>query len=423
MDKLINIALVICIFFTLSSVPTPLFDFYYYYIIIVFLLPYLFFKNKTTDIKLILVFSAVLFFGLVNVLLSNTTLVNTIKYWLGPFVVYLFYYHILVYKKFDFENIFRIYLSAAFWISLLGIVQVISHKIGFEIGYNFSWLGQERSFGDSISSGDIGFSGLYNLHSILPEPAHFGNVMSCAIFYSVFTLVKPVILNKIQAIVILTASVLTQSSVTYFSIVVSVLLLVFNFARPKYIIVAGIVLFISGGFIFNSVKKFQDRVLSINKVATDGVDSSIADGIDGSTLTLVNHGVIAIENMKQHPMIGTGIGSHEFAHAKYSLLGNDLFMNSLNIHDASSLFNRILSEMGLLGIVSLVLFLFYNFVKRNDISPFTTKNTYWMYNNGSLVVILSFLLRNGHFFIYGLPLFVLTYYYTKKILNDEIQYS
>lgn len=100
-------------------------------------------------------------------------------------------------------------------------------------------------------------------------------------------------------------------------------------------------------------------------------------------------------------LIGTGLGTHEVNYKKeYPDTGFHHY--GLNSTDAYSLFTRIYSEFGYLGIA----FLFVWIIKR-----FNCKNNI---NIALAFLLLSLLIRGGHYFQYGVIFFVYCYYYSGK---------
>ena len=132
----------------------------------------------------------------------------------------------------------------------------------------------------------------------------------------------------------------------------------------------------------------------------------------GSSLILYNNYQVAVRNFKDY-FLGTGLGSHPVAFAKYSLTKNVKTIGvDLNGMDANSMFNRLLSETGIVGVGLFLLIIFKGFVKRNIAVPFN--NSYWIISNSILTLILLNLLRQGHYFLHGFPLLVWIYYYNKQ---------
>lgn len=415
----IELCLILCFFFTFAKIKTPIFDIYYYYFVIIFLIPIFGLYFKAIPKNILVIFTLLFFVGVVNVALGLNEFGQFFKTWFSTLFIYCFYYFIIKFYSFDLDKIFSIYCIGAFWVCVLGFLQIIAFKLGWKAGYDYSWLGLEgtRSF-DGLKDGIMG---LYPIHSIYGEPAHFGCGIAPASFVALTNLVKNkhFYYSKMQSVSIVVAMILSTSSTAYFALFIGLLLLLFN---SKNVIGAllmgglGIVIFI---VLYNNIEKFQARVDGVVELAQD--DSSLRVALmasNGSVRILANNTIIAWRNAKDHPLFGTGLGSHALAYYKYSVIPSWHEDYGMNYNDANSLFNRLLSETGFGGIILVLIFLIkykikYKNIKNNGEADFIL----WLINSGSLIIMLTFLLRQGHYFSYALPMFVLMYFYTSKYFS------
>ncbi|MFH1395484.1 MAG: hypothetical protein ABIH09_04930, partial [Candidatus Omnitrophota bacterium] len=85
----------------------------------------------------------------------------------------------------------------------------------------------------------------------------------------------------------------------------------------------------------------------------------------------------------------------------------------LNRTDAASLFSRLISEMGLLGIA-----LFFYFIVKFYVSKKMDEH-YWMISNAILCLFIVNLLRQGNYFYSGFIFFVWAYYFTYRNMRIE----
>jgi O-antigen ligase len=163
--------------------------------------------------------------------------------------------------------------------------------------------------------------------------------------------------------------------------------------------------------LYNNVSDFKIRVdagLELNKSFENDIQRDIANT---STFTLYDNYIVTYNNFLENPIIGSGIGSHQYAFDKFSLTKKysnlNIFAN--NSKDANSLFLRIVSETGLLG----VFFLFYILYKGISTMNKLNKNEYIVSVSLLLIIILS-LIRQGNYFLNGLPLIFILFYYNKN---------
>jgi hypothetical protein len=128
----------------------------------------------------------------------------------------------------------------------------------------------------------------------------------------------------------------------------------------------------------------------------------------------LNSGV-ALESLKRQPLWGGGLGSHFLSYQTFlregTLFGEGVlafvrFMSipDLNAHDAYSMYLRLPSELGLLG-VGLVLF----FIIKNRLPEEAGQLA--VISNACLVFFVTYCLREGHFFRHELWFFVALYAY------------
>lgn len=411
---LFNVFLSICFFFTFAKITTPFFDIYYYYFVVVALIPVLLLYINKLHLGLLTVFGLLLIIGLINVFKGENNLSTLLKVWSSTFFMYLFYFLIIKYFDYDIIRIFNVYIKGAFWVCILGFFQIIAFKVNLKWGYDYSWLGLDGV--RSYTGIKDGLMGLYPIHSVYGEPAHFGCGIAPASFVALYNLVfnKKVFITKFQSVIIVIAMVLTTATTAYFAILLAIIILILN-SKSAYslVIVLAMTIFSFIG-LYNNNLKFRNRVDAVVDLVKD--DSSLKIALlasTGSVRILANNTYIAFKNASEHPLFGTGLGSHALAYYKYSLIPSWHEDYGLNYNDANSLLNRLLSETGYIGIIFLVFFL----IRFRNSNMMNTE--YWLINCGCLVIIFTYLLRQGHYFTYAFPLFVLMYYYSAKKPESE----
>lgn len=397
----------------MQSINLGFVDFYYYYIFIIFSFPILLYKHRSIDLWLAIVLIYLLILGIVNVFFNYNDTPSVVKNILGVSVAFWFYYLIIKNNEFDLTYLFRIYYKFAFFTAIIGFFQFFSYILGFKYGYDLSWLGLRVMRPDEIA----GFT-FYPIHSLTGEPSAYAFLLSPAIYISICRISNSgfQIGSKFMAWVILLSYILSQSSTGYFAILISIAVININRANFIKLFLAILLLPISIFLLIAVSTKFQDRLFSTFQLFTGSliVDASNINEAHGSSLVLFNHFLIALKNAIDHPF-GTGIGSHHLTFEKYNTLhvwftGYGSGGILLNENDASSLFNRVLSEMGFVGIFFVILFIYHNFLKSNKGYPELI-----LINHASLIALFTALLRNGHYFIFGLPFFIFCYFYSAKI--------
>jgi O-antigen ligase len=130
-----------------------------------------------------------------------------------------------------------------------------------------------------------------------------------------------------------------------------------------------------------------------------------------STYALLSNFFITVKVFKESPFFGNGLGSHQISHSKYidKLSGVEDFYNSyyerfidLNAADANSLFLRIISEVGILGLVLVIYFL---------VKFYCNASNNYIISRSILIYILYKLFREGHYFSPEMYFFICIYYF------------
>ena len=398
--KFDELVLFICLFsssYVFFKIP---FEFYFHYLFFIFFLPFLVFKNGIPKIAVQL-FSIPFIVGLIHVFLGNCNTFAFVKVFGGLLVTFVFYYYVLVFYKFDYRRLFSIYVSFCYWICIIGLVQVFCFFIGFKYGYDFSWIFNKWGF---VKGGIIGF----RVNSIISEPAQLAIILSPALFIAVRNLLhkKSFILGKYQSIIVIVITLLTTSSVGYVGLLISLLLNTNSF-RLRYFFIGFFIFFASFSLAYNFVPDFKSRFDSAIGLWVNS-DFSLQN-TNNSSFVLYNNLHVAKDNLLHHPFFGTGLGSHEDAFNKYTLTGKVIQYDfAFNKKDGNSLFIRLCTETGIVGLFLVLFFIYKGFIFKVD---HDNKLTYLITSQALFILILLSLIRQGNYMLNGLPLIFLLYYY------------
>jgi len=300
---------------------------------------------------------------------------------------------------------FGIYLKWAYWSAIIGIIQYVSYKIHFSPGYNYGWLFNKW---DVISGGE----GKIRITSIYMEPSQLGIMLGPAAFVAIVNIIreKKYEYENYQNYIILIPIYLCKSSTGYIGIFFAVLIIGLNLGYISYLFLFVIVGVLAGVGLYNSVDEFKGRVDAAIGLWVD--NNFELKNVNTSSFVQYNNAHIAYNNFKEHPLFGTGLGSHAVAFEKYSYTRTGRvklkgFDN--NSADANSMFLRLMSETGLMGMLFIVILIVRCFVANDGID-----DQHWIISGAILVLILLYLLRQGNYFLNGFPFFVWLYYYNKK---------
>jgi hypothetical protein len=407
--KLINFATLCAVIgYTISFFHSP-FDGYAFYLIMIGLYPVLIAilvmeGRLTLNVGFL---AGVVILGTIN-LYSISSGYNTIggfvKVAVSLLFVISFYYFILAVNHFKVEPLFRMYMTFAKVIAVVGIVQFCSYGVGFLPGYDYGWLLNEWKV--------VAPTGKYiRINSLLPEPAHLAQFMAPASFMAIARLVGigKGWLSSMSAVAIILVIILSTSSLGFLCLFAGLLLFVFNLRKLSLLfigLIAGIGAFI-GAYTFD--EGFELRVNS--SVAALVYGDLAAKNSDLSTFTILNNGFVAYNVVRRRPLTGGGLGSHPLSFEKYTLTREDgFFSQALNTKDANSMFIRLASETGIVGLSMMFGLLFFCFLRR----PLSGLTDHWLIQNSIFLLMMIVLFRQGHYFVCGTPLFLWMYYYNYR---------
>lgn len=409
-NKIFTFSIFLTIFLSSYRFFSTPFEGYFHYLIFLILLPIFLSKYglPTTPFKILFL---PLFFGLIQVYAENNTIELFAKIFIGVLLSTSFYYYVMLAYEFDVEYLFGTYLKWAYIIILIGVVQLISFYLGFKPGYDYSWLLNKWGV---VVDPDEGL----RVNSIFSESSQFAIVVSPAVFIAIYNLLmrKRIYYKNYQSVLIVITVILSTSSMAIVGIFIAIALITLNHGKFINLLVAILFLVIISRLFYTYLPNFQSRVDSATGLWID--KEFTIENVNNSSFILYNHWHVAVENFKNYPLFGTGLGSHPVAFDKYSLtLLDEIIDVTFNKADANSMFLRLLSETGLMGVLFILYIIFKSFVRRDFNYP---DSNYWIISNAILVLIILYLLRQGNYFINGFPFFVWMYYYTKKVYENSL---
>lgn len=362
--------------------------------------------------------------GILNIYIGNDTFKNFFKIYVNLAVNIIFYRYVITYYEYDIKRIFQLYMKFAFIVAALGLFQWVSYLVGFKYGYNWKYLLPLNKW--MVNIGGIGI----RINSTLSEPSYFGTIMAPAFFMSFYELVfnRDKFLSRQKSLIIVVAYILSFSSLAFLGVFLAVIFIAANFGLIRYVLVAVPLVFVLYFVAYNNSKDFKSRVDGMKALFIDHIVekelsgemksaarlyrvSKVLPKIHGSSFVLYNNYHVAIENFKQNPLFGSGLGSHELAFKKYKLNYLMAGIYEFNSADANSMLLRTISEMGLMGVIFIFLFLFTFYVSKNIGS--NEDDDYWLISNALLILIIIQLLRQGNYTFSGFILYGWMYYFNR----------
>lgn len=387
------------------------FEGYFHYLIYIALLPFFIqrFGLPQVPFKLLMIPLVV---GIFQILLKNNETFLFIKIWGGVLLSVSFYYYVIQYYQMDIERVFKIYLTWTYWTAIIAIIQFLAFKVNFALGYDYSFLLNK--------GGPVLGDGIIRVNSIYLEPSQLGIMLGPAAYIAAVNILrrKNFHYKMYQNIIILVALYLSRSSTGYLGLFLAIIVLGINYGYILYLLFFVFAAFFAAWGLYNSVPEFKERIDSSMGLWIEG-DLSLKN-VNSSSFVLYNNSHIAWENMKEHPLFGTGLGSHPVAYKKFTYTKNSkirLQGFEFNTADANSMFLRFMSETGLMGVVFIVFLIMQGFVGYTG----DDNDTSWMISGALLVIILLYLLRQGNYFLNGFPIFMWMYYYNKMNYLENLE--
>ena len=321
---------------------------------------------------------------------------------------YLYYWYLWQYLGEDVIRGFRIYLNGAVILSAIGLL------IFLDSLFPFGFYSTLNSF-INLTKTPAAFG--IRIASTLGEPTYFANSIAPAGMFALWRLffrepefddelkASGLWMGRWAAIVILTALTLTYSTMAFVGLLIGFVFILLIKRQFRTMLFASVMLF--GMYtVATTIPEIRERLVGLQNA------SAVAEtNVHGSSAILYNHAVITWENFSRNPLAGTGLGSHANATKKYSILRETTAFAyaEQNAADASSMFLRIASELGLFGILLTLYFLRVNYfkVEMHDHRGLLLK----LISAAFLVTILLQLFRQGNFILNGFPFFVYGYFF------------
>lgn len=384
-----------------------------YFIMVFFLIIWLFFLKKSLYLNknFVLLFLCITVSSLCNILVDRHTISLFLKQFAAVSLNALFFYVLIKYNDYDVKKLFTIYLNIAFVVALIGILQETSFFID-RFWFDF----KAYDFRPFIPTWRYFISpkfGLLIINSILPEPSDLGNVLMPAFFVSLVSFLgnKFKFQGKIKSIIIIAAVILSYTTVVYIAIILSFLLLVFNYPKNKIVLscLLGVGILLPA-LLFNDNHRY--KIIQPVSMLFERKEFS---QLNTSSFALCSNAMVASYSFKKNPVFGSGLGSHQKSYGTYF---NQVYTGSkdlpssipLNTKDAYSLFLRLLSETGLFGLGTFFFFIFRSYIHRTK----DGEGYLWIISNAILCMFFYKLMRMGNYFVDGFFFFLWMYYFTKK---------
>jgi hypothetical protein len=337
--------------------------------------------------------------GGLSILIFENKISNVLSQIIGIGLISLYFYNFFRFSTYPLRDIFKMYCSYAYVISIIGLVLFfILLFFGLDINNLISKYLPFYGYPYNPNSSFVWLK----VRGVFLEPAHFGGIILPAFAFLVYNYKE----NLKRVLIVGLALICTFSSITYIGMLAILLTLQKGAKFGKIAIITFIGVFF-GLITYNYIEDVKIRVDDTFNVITSS-DLNF-EGTNLSTYAILSNLYVSGEVFKSSPIIGHGIGSHPISHKKYisDLTGIDTFeiwdLADTNSTDANSFFIRTISEIGLVGIILIFIFIKKNYSSyQSDISK------------SILIYFLYKLIRDGHYFPPELYFFVFMYYFLHR---------
>lgn len=310
---------------------------------------------------------------------------------IGMSIMGIYYYNFV--SLYNLDDIINLYVKISFYVAVIGYV---FYFLNF---HPLAHIPNET-----------------RLMSIFKEPAHYAVVVMPACFY--YFKIK----NYFRFFILFGTLILSNSSLAYIGCALIFIIPNLSLKRLGYFVaivpvIVGVFYYIYTEYPFLKLR-VDDTYETLNSVNS----GKFKEQTNLSSYAILSNMFIAKENVMDHPF-GSGIGSHLYVHNTIYSKGmrapeylRKQNLEDTNATDANSMFIRIVSEMGILGLI-LILSLMYLASK-----SFSFNTNQMFFAQGVFIYLLLKLFRDGHYFPPEFYLFVWVLYFglktNKKTINE-----
>lgn len=358
--------------------------------------------------KVYIVFLAYIFsVGLFFVGTGDTDQTLFIKQCVGFTLYGLVFYNFFKGEQERVSGIVNLYVKCSVAVALLGLIQIGAYFLDLKAVYDYSWL--IPGYRVSVMYFNGYTHSILRVNSLLSEASHFVLAVIPAFMYLVYRVINRDRKAYTGASIIGLALVFTFSAIGYVGLAVAVCMVIHRkFGATKFITTCIIVAICMTG-LFVKVGAFRNRLLDIKRIFTEDIGLEEANV---SSRTLLMNGLVTVESLRSSPFFGYGPGGHKdryTAHMDEIFQRENNYTQRLNQYDGNSLFLRLLTETGIIGLGFLFMFFirYYAGYRKEDLLV-------WGMQHGIIVLLILRLIREGNYFTCGSFFFLWLYFYLFK---------
>lgn len=361
-----------------------------------FFLILLMLKRVRIPYSFLIVFALVLLQGIICIMNGNDTVSLFLKQYISILISVIFW--LLCTNITSIQKLLIMYKQLSLLTSFVAIFQFIASLVGLNVLANMAWLIKSQS------STPLGRSAAF-----LNEPSACALVLFPMTFLSLYLYIgkyKYKLKLKIsnwQRITIILGFIATGSSSGFIGVTIGLVLMALEYGLNYKEFIILIVGFLILGGIYKSVPLIKERMDDTYSLLRGKQSLS---SVNVSTQTFILNKDVAMDSFKETKGFGGGLGSHQISYSKYISAYSEPNLIYLNQQDANSMLLRIISEMGILGLLIAFCFLWFCRYRKEDKKDLNFKVISLM----CLSYILMRFTRFGHYFDSGFFMFVAIYY-------------
>lgn len=368
-------------------------------------------KNKKIHISkvFLLVASYVAIQGIVSILVGSDT-ISLFIFQFGSIALCYIAYSVLTSEN-SIVEIFTVYWKSSYIMAFIGMIEVFLGLLNISALANIPVVFTFTQYYYRV----IGF---VRVASLCGEPSFLGYYLAPAVCLILFKILAPefidtdlkVIAKKFQCILIVAAYLMTFSATAYFGLAVMIALIWWKKGLSAKKIAILIIAIVAACGVYNFVPDIKMRVDDTLYVF---LNESHSSNVNLSTNTYYTNYTVMKKSIAETWGFGSGLGSYQIMYDKFATrkwAGSEL---NLNRTDGNSALFRILTELGLPGMIALLYFIIHYFPKG--------KSKFTCYSCAVLVLICMLLLRQGNYTHGGSVLFVYLYVRLWKEQQEEIR--
>jgi hypothetical protein len=361
-------------------------------------------------------FITILFSFLVLSLISayqeNADYYFAVRAFAGVLAMQIALFSYFKYFNYDYKKILRHYIILALLISYVAIFQEVSCLVDFRPGYDLSWLAIAMQAPQEfvVMGGNF-----IRVNSLFTECGYFAAALSPAVFLAIHNLLTGSrnYIKRFEAVIVIIALIFTFSTIGYVAFIISLLFNLLNKITIttviKFVVLTALILFaMSYNIAFQS--RMEGILGAFVRYDLTGYENA------SSLIARVNY-EIAKDNFIKYPVLGSGFDSFKIVSQQslISMSGADGIGNFLSImepqdmtyEDGSTMYFKVITEFGLLGVCAILWFLYANKVPAQKAD---LKILQYM----CLVFFLTYSFRTGQYIRFELWYFIGLYYCLNK---------